>query len=402
MIRAVSALDRRVPAVIWALSVLGSVYSQAQGTALGQIASTSLVPAATIHLAFLLPAPTTLARLAPVVIGVPYVVCASLGVRALASGGAYVSVMSVLGLAWKFVAVVCLMTLATRLAYASLWAPVRTLRLYARVLLVGVGISIVGATAALVVDRPIGYLAGLAVPLSMLMALPWTRATRRMTTEAPMSEGPLSLEQTARGIAHAMQKPVQVTEQRLNGIMPLIEAGEIREEIERATELMAQIQRMVRDLLDLARGGSEHAPRRPLDLDKIVEQAAQEVTGRFPEARIEQGIGPLRVVGDEVALRQLFVNLIENAVEAGGPESVVRLGADRAESWAQISVDDESGGISGNLPGDPFDAFVSSKRRGTGLGLAIVREIAAGHGGRAVAIPLELGTRFLITLPITL
>jgi two-component system OmpR family sensor kinase len=151
--------------------------------------------------------------------------------------------------------------------------------------------------------------------------------------------------------------------------------------------------RLVADLLvlaDLDRPAT--APRAPVALDQVVVDVIREcgplradVTVRV--TRLDEAM----VLGDELRLQQLLINLLDNALRAGPPGGEVRLALTRSGGEAIVTVDDDGPGIPPELLPHVFDRFVSADRRvrrhgaGSGLGLAIALAIARSHGGRLEA-----------------
>ncbi|MDQ2809859.1 MAG: HAMP domain-containing histidine kinase [Chloroflexota bacterium] len=186
-------------------------------------------------------------------------------------------------------------------------------------------------------------------------------------------------------------------------------AGAIRSELER-------LSRLVNDLLTLSRldsaGDSADLPVRHTRTDVCATLAAA-VTQMGPLAeahavRLEQACGgPLWVMGDAGQLKQVVLNLLDNALRYTPPGGAVTVRAAVAESWACLTVQDTGSGIAANdLPhifarfyrGDP------SRTRATGnsgLGLAIVRALIEAHGGTiGVQSTSGAGTCFVIRLPL--
>jgi signal transduction histidine kinase len=116
-----------------------------------------------------------------------------------------------------------------------------------------------------------------------------------------------------------------------------------------------------------------------------------------------------RVRIDIEHLRQVLINLVQNAVQAmtsGGDIFVETLiqdsfrPGDRARRWVQISVRDTGPGIAPGLLANLFVPFVTTKQQGTGLGLAISQRIIFEAGGRIGVRSREgFGTTFVILLP---
>ena len=136
-------------------------------------------------------------------------------------------------------------------------------------------------------------------------------------------------------------------------------------------------------------------------------------TVREKQTPIEKNFSQEKLVGrwDGHQLRQVFVNLISNAIDASAAQSPVGIstaaitiptGNDgREKRYARVVVTDHGRGMDPTTLNRIFEPFYSTKKRGTGLGLAIVRQIVEQHDGRiAVESEVGRGTRFVVDLPI--
>ena len=224
-------------------------------------------------------------------------------------------------------------------------------------------------------------------------------ALRRFTADASHElKTPLTVVRA--GVERAITRPGMPQE----ALAPL---EETLHEVNRMTELLDA-------LLTLARAdeGRAELHREPVDLREIIEEAGE--TGELLAEHAGVGIEirlppePLVVVVDRSRLRQLALNLIENAVKytpSGGQVSVELAGSD---GRAVFTVADTGIGIApGDLP-HVFDRFWradsartrTSERAGTGLGLAICKWIAEAHGGTIdVQSRPGRGTTFTVGLP---
>jgi signal transduction histidine kinase len=145
------------------------------------------------------------------------------------------------------------------------------------------------------------------------------------------------------------------------------------------------------------------------DLGTIIDRVVEDVR---PEAR--QLNGDIVVSGDfgqveadDVLLRQAFMNLIRNAVEACqghgvAPDVHVEGTLDRGQSVARVTVQDNGPGIASDAREKVFRPFFTTKKDGTGLGLALVQKIIVTHNGRIMVTSSPAGgASFQVTLPIT-
>jgi signal transduction histidine kinase len=147
-----------------------------------------------------------------------------------------------------------------------------------------------------------------------------------------------------------------------------------------------------------------------LDLvaDKLREKRAP-VERRYPEE-------PLRGRWDEDQLRQVFVNLLANAVDASPAESPLVVATERAAvtagdrrngghgrqvAGARVQIEDRGSGMDEQTRARIFEPFFTTKKKGTGLGLAIAKQIVEQHGGR-IGVESEegRGSVFTFTIPI--
>jgi signal transduction histidine kinase len=160
---------------------------------------------------------------------------------------------------------------------------------------------------------------------------------------------------------------------------------------------------VVTDLLTLARDPARRALQcEPVDLAAIVTLASRD-TQPLADARnvrLDVAPGSAIVDGDERRLRELSVNLLDNAIRHA--RRGVRISSRRAGRLCEIVVEDDGDGIPPSERERVFERFYrrSNDGSGTGLGLPIVRWIASAHGG-AVEIDRSSdgGARFVAAFP---
>ncbi|HJS73883.1 MAG TPA: ATP-binding protein, partial [Vicinamibacteria bacterium] len=110
-----------------------------------------------------------------------------------------------------------------------------------------------------------------------------------------------------------------------------------------------------------------------------------------------------KVMVDPELIRRVFVNIIDNAIEAngGGGVVVVSTSWDRDLQMAKVEVADDGPGVAPADRDKLFMPYYSTKLRGSGLGLAIVKRVVAEHRGRIrVEENQPRGARFVIELPL--
>jgi signal transduction histidine kinase len=393
-------LDARLSVLAAAMACAAIAAGAVSGAGALLAAGLALLPAALVQVALTFGGAAGALRAAPTVLVVPWVLCAVAAVFALRSPAAPGAASAATSVARALLAL-AVGLLALRLAVLARRGRTPVAR-GARRALSGLGLACACAVLGAAFGRgEAGVVAAaLVLPLGLALGVPLARGERRPepARPGPAAEPRLSLIQVARGMAHAMIKPVAAAREQLEFVAPRIDDAELRGEVESAAELLAQLQRLVRDLLDLARAqGALQLQRLPAG--HVVSQAVDEVQRRLPRARIQVGAAEGTLRGDELGVRCLLVNLLENAVEAGGGEGPVELAAVVRDGRIELRVEDRAGGIDPSIRERLFEAFVTSKARGTGLGLAIVQEMCRAHGGRIEVHATPGGTRFVVDLP---
>lgn len=174
-------------------------------------------------------------------------------------------------------------------------------------------------------------------------------------------------------------------------------------------EIVRSIDREVQRLIQLTDDylGMARRPGRDelVELHALVEDVADQLAGEFAArgVALELRLHPTMVRGEPQRLRQLVINLAQNALAAcaGTDESTVRLTVRPADARAELLVDDTGSGVDGDLGETIFEPFVTGRADGTGLGLTICRDIAASHGGSIVVERSGTlgGARFIVSLP---
>jgi len=173
--------------------------------------------------------------------------------------------------------------------------------------------------------------------------------------------------------------------------------------VARISDCTLYMQRLIHDLIDLSKVGRTGAGAVDVDLAELVRTLVDEAAVSHPGVGFRIGRLPV-VAGDPVGFRQLFTNLVENAVRHGGrPDLTVTVdGRSRADGGLELSVRDDGRGIPPEHRERVFGVFerldTPSTTSGTGMGLAICRKIVELLGG-SVGVHGSHGTEVRIVLP---
>ena len=218
------------------------------------------------------------------------------------------------------------------------------------------------------------------------------------------------LEQFAYAASHDLQEPLRMVSSYLQLIDQrysdeLDEDGE--EFIEYAVDGAERMRDMIEGLLEYSRVETQGDPFEPTDLEVVVADVLDDLQFQIEESDAEITTESLpRVDGDAHQLRQVFQNLLNNAIEYSGEEPPqVHVAAERDRDEWVISVSDEGIGIDADDPNRIFEVFQrlhsQEEHAGTGIGLALCRRIVERHGGdiQVDSVPGE-GATFSFTLPV--
>lgn len=207
--------------------------------------------------------------------------------------------------------------------------------------------------------------------------------------------------QLAAGIAHEIRNPLTA----IKGFIKLAREKYpesphyfdiIRTELER-------IELITNELLLLAKPGQ--STMQVLDVRDILGQVSVllETQGALNNVQISQSYtneAPLLLHGDGNQLKQVFINILKNAIEAMPKGGEIQLEARMEQEEIRIDILDQGPGLTEEQLKRIGQPFYTTKATGTGLGLVVSYKIIQSHGGRiAVENRLELGARFTIHLP---
>jgi len=233
------------------------------------------------------------------------------------------------------------------------------------------------------------------------------------TLEARVAElGVLSheLEAFSYSVSHDLRAPLR----QVVGHAGLLEksagpslAEHDRQYVRSISEAAARMSRLIDELLTFSRMERREMLHADVDLSGLVDGLREDAMSSIGERDVIWNVHPLPVVqGDPSMLRQVFANLLSNALKYTSTRPVTRIevGANSAPAETVIYVRDNGVGFDMQHAGRLFGVFQRLHRaedfEGTGVGLANVRRIIARHGGRVWAEgAVDRGATFFVSLP---
>lgn len=217
------------------------------------------------------------------------------------------------------------------------------------------------------------------------------------------------LRQFVADASHELRTPLAT----VAGVLELYRSGslpDLDDALRRASEETDRMSILVTDLLLLAQL-DQGLPLMtdPVDLARIVNDAAFDLTMRDPSRHVELSVSPdAVVVGDEASLCQVVANLVSNTLDHTPSNATVSLSAERLGDVCVLTVGDDGPGMSSDDAAHIFDRFFrvddgrARSHGGSGLGLSIVASIVeAHHGTVSVDTVVGEGSTFRVVLPCT-
>jgi signal transduction histidine kinase len=264
---------------------------------------------------------------------------------------------------------------------------------------------IFGALFALLV---LGFWLSLVVYRDMIA--PLRRQLVESQTIIERQEKLASLGVLAAGVAHEIRNPLTAIKARLFTQQKLLSAGtpELEDSVVIGNEIN-RLEKIVRDVLQFARPADPKLMK--VDAATPLREARDLLAPQLQKRGIALILGTItdaQVSADPDQIKQVLINLIQNAAESIDDNGTVTLSAQcdtrrlhgQPHSTVILEVSDTGKGISLEIQKRLFDPFFSTKETGTGLGLTIAARIIEKHGGALeFRTQVNRGTAFGIVLP---
>lgn len=218
------------------------------------------------------------------------------------------------------------------------------------------------------------------------------------------------LEAFSYSVSHDLRAPLR----HINGFVEILQASaaetlspEDRDLLKTIADSARHMGKLIDDLLSFSRMGRTELRFVPVKLDNIVQEALKELRFDAQREHVHLKVDPLPTVrGDPVMLRQVFINLLSNALKYSRGRRPARIEVFSVESSTEdiVGVRDNGVGFDPAYAQKLFGVFQRlhspQEFEGTGIGLAIVRRVIARHEGRVWAeAQVDQGATFYVALP---
>lgn len=245
---------------------------------------------------------------------------------------------------------------------------------------------------------------------AMLLAWNLNRLIRRQNVEREhlqlelrRSEHLAALGTMLSSMAHEVRNPLAAIRSTVQLWQRLPQTAHSPSSVGAVVTAVDRINQIISQLLQFSRTSGDE--RELVDVNQLLRETLELVAAQAESqgVTIERSLAgdPLRAQASPQALRQVFLNLVANALQAMPQGGVLRCHSQRANGTLAVLISDSGSGISSEVRAHLFEPFFTTRAEGTGLGLAICREIVTQHGGRIELVEgAGPGAAFRVTLPV--
>jgi C4-dicarboxylate-specific signal transduction histidine kinase len=216
---------------------------------------------------------------------------------------------------------------------------------------------------------------------------------REQEAQAQYTAKLASLGEMAAGIAHEVNNPLTIILGSANIMKKIVEQDSIDKELlsklaDKMVETIGRISKTIKSLKTLSRD-AEADPMTPVSVCKILDVSLDLCLQHFKkhnvDFKLEDSLLGIQVMGREVQLAQVFVNLLQNATDAvkESPVRWISVSCEDEGDFIEVLISDSGMGIPKEIRKKIMDPFFTTKdvNQGTGLGLSISKKIIENHGG---------------------
>jgi PAS domain S-box-containing protein len=203
-------------------------------------------------------------------------------------------------------------------------------------------------------------------------------------------------------VVHELKNPLMIIGGFTSQIRNAVEDERSLQKLGMILEEVARVERLVGELGDFTK--EYRLVRRQADINSVLRDVVKFMGAAYPEDlySFEESLAPDlgEVLCDPDKLKQVFINIVTNGIEAMSKGGVITLHSERIPHGIEVRISDQGRGIPEKDLQQIFEPFFTTRERGSGLGLAISYKIVQAHGGEISALNRPgKGATFVIRIP---
>lgn len=225
---------------------------------------------------------------------------------------------------------------------------------------------------------------------------------KRLEKKLLQSERLAAVGEAVAHVVHELKNPLMIIGGFTSQIRNTLEDNRFIPKMDMILEEVARLERLVGTLGDFTK---EYVLiRRSADVNSVLRDVIRIMAAAYPSERCTfiDNLAPDldEIVCDPDKLKQVFINVISNGIEAMGGTGTISITSEPTPNGVEIKISDEGRGIPEKDIHNIFEPFFTTRERGSGLGLSISYKIIQAHGGEISAVnrPVK-GASFIIRLP---
>lgn len=204
-------------------------------------------------------------------------------------------------------------------------------------------------------------------------------------------------------VAHELRNPLAAINMAAHNIKRKANNPELEKHFTNIQKKVIESDQIINNLLFYSRLKPPHLES--IKFSEVLEECIESLENRGKkEVKMIKDLGPIqnvRIEADPLQIKELIINILNNAVDAMPSErGRIKIAAENENEFVKVSIEDNGSGMDKNDLEKAFDPFFTTKAKGTGLGLSVCRQIVNMHGG-TIELKSEprQGTTVIVRLP---